>query len=592
MTPTNTITPTNTQTPTQTQTPTKTVTPTPTTPYSTFLVFNCCNGIQKYMSLPTRYTPSIVPYSTRVVVDTFGVCYIIDSISTNTVDTIWNGNTGQVWEETGSNAGCINCSNDYPCPTPTPTQTPTNTKTPTQTSTQTPTNTKTPTQTSTQTQTQTPTNTKTPTQTSTQTQTPTKTPIYPLDYVVTFECGGININTITGGIPTYSAGTTFFTSESAALANTSWTTSVGSAGYGVGEGGTYWVVVRDSAGTKLAKSGVIICPTQTPTQTQTKTPTQTQTKTPTQTQTQTQTKTPTNSATQTQTKTPTNSATQTPTQTPTQTQTQTKTPTNSATQTPTQTQTQTKTPTQTQTQTKTPTQTQTQTQTKTPTNSATPGPNCDIVLTVCPTYTYKSSITLIWPTTSAGYTLYTGGFTNGSAPTYDDGWSTVPITLPTTFSTNNSPSTLLYISTNGYFTLGTGMGGVLYGPTTLSPATMAANPNDLWLQPGLLNNDGEVQNAYSKTGTDGVGMYYVKLLVYCGTYGSGSNSIPKSWIANFYKDCTYQWLEVRAKSNAVGSVGPYNSISRAQPSSTTSQVWRGDLNGLNWVYLGPGSITT
>ena len=200
-------------------------------------------------------------------------------------------------------------------------------------------------------------------------------------------------------------------------------------------------------------------------------------------------------------------------------------------------------------------------------------------------YSYVSATTLSWPSSSAGYTLYSGGFTNA-----DDGFANSAIVLPVAFSTNNQSSTNLYISTNGYFTLTSGLGSILAGPTTANPAVMAANPGDNWLQTGLVNNDGDVQNAYYKTGNDGPSRYYVKLLIYAGTFGATTS--PTSWIGNFYRDATYQWFEVRAKSNLRGSAGPYNSISVAQASSTTSKVWRGDLNGLNWVYMGTGSVST
>lgn len=56
------------------------------------------------------------------------------------------------------------------------------------------------------------------------------------------------------------------------------------------------------------------------------------------------------------------------------------------------------------------------------------------------------------------------------------------------------------------------------------------------------------------------------------------------------QDTAYQYVETRVKSNTAGTTGPYNLPSVAQASSTTSKVWRGDLNGQNWVYLGTGSI--
>lgn len=203
------------------------------------------------------------------------------------------------------------------------------------------------------------------------------------------------------------------------------------------------------------------------------------------------------------------------------------------------------------------------------------------------TYTYNSLVNLSWPADSSGYNLYSGGFTS-----IDDGYSNSPITLPTTFETNNQASTSLYLSTNGYFTLSSGSGGIYGDPQSQSnPALMCGNPGDNWLQPGLTNSDGDVQNWYYKTGNDGGNRYYVKNLVYAGTYGS--NTTPTSYIINFYRDQLYQWLETRAKSNLRGNAGPYNnSGSVAQSSSTTSRVWRGDLNGQNWVYLGTGTVET
>lgn len=199
-----------------------------------------------------------------------------------------------------------------------------------------------------------------------------------------------------------------------------------------------------------------------------------------------------------------------------------------------------------------------------------------------PLYTYNPAVLLSWPT-SGSYTLYSGGFTSA-----DDGYSSAAIKLPVSMSTNNQSSINLYVSTNGYFTLTSGDGSIYSGPTTASPATMAANPADNWLQPGLVMSDGDIQNAYYTTGSSGEGKNYIKLLVYGGTFQA--TTTPKSWIANFYRDSTYQWLETRAKSNVVGSAGPYNAVSVAQASSTTSKVWRGDLTGRNWTYMGTGSV--
>jgi uncharacterized delta-60 repeat protein len=199
-------------------------------------------------------------------------------------------------------------------------------------------------------------------------------------------------------------------------------------------------------------------------------------------------------------------------------------------------------------------------------------------------YEYNSTTLLSWPSSSSGYTLYSGSFTD-----FDDGYTSTPITLPVTFFTNGLSSTSLYVSTNGYFTIGTGSSGVLSGPTQANPTSMAGNPGDLWLEPGTVNTDGDIQNLYYQTGTNGNGMYYVKLLIYSGLYEEITTS--SSYIINFYRDTGYQWLETRVKLNTQGDVGPYNSPSVAQTPSTVSRVFRGNLNGQGWSYLGTGSVS-
>ena len=69
------------------------------------------------------------------------------------------------------------------------------------------------------------------------------------------------MSTYTGGTAPYESGNNYFTSEVAALANTSW---VGppSTSFAIGIGstpGTYWMVIRDSLGTLKAKSIDVDC---------------------------------------------------------------------------------------------------------------------------------------------------------------------------------------------------------------------------------------------------------------------------------------------------------------------------------------------
>lgn len=213
--------------------------------------------------------------------------------------------------------------------------------------------------------------------------------------------------------------------------------------------------------------------------------------------------------------------------------------------------------------------------------SAVAGPSSSVTYTEGATYAFSATL-LGFPATT-GYTVYSGGFTN-----VDDGYSSSPITLPVAFSTNAQSSSLLYMSTNGFFTLGSGSGSIVSSPqSSANPAFMAGNPGDNWLQPGLANSDGDTQNWWYQTGSSG-GKSFVKNLVLCGTYGN--STFAKSYITNFYRDSTYQWFETRVKLNTAGVTGPYNATSVAQAASTTSKVWRGDLNGQNWVYLGAGSV--
>jgi len=200
---------------------------------------------------------------------------------------------------------------------------------------------------------------------------------------------------------------------------------------------------------------------------------------------------------------------------------------------------------------------------------------------------YDSVNNLIWPEygTSGGFSRYTGGFTS-----IDDGNSTVPITLPGNFEMNaQGESANLYVSTNGYITLGQGSGQIINTPQSQSnPACMAGNPADNWLNPGLAMTDGDVQDVYYKSINQGNGKIGMQFKVYQGTYGNQTS--PRSYLINIYRDQTYQWIETRVKSSVAGNAGPYNNIDVSTPASTTSQVWRGDLNGQNWSYLGTGSI--
>jgi hypothetical protein len=202
-------------------------------------------------------------------------------------------------------------------------------------------------------------------------------------------------------------------------------------------------------------------------------------------------------------------------------------------------------------------------------------------------YSFDSTTLLSWPSSTTGYTLYTGGFAN-----FDESYTTSPILSLSNFNINNQGATnQIYVSTNGYITLGEGGGDLANSPTILAVggATIAGNPSDLWLQPGRALSDGDTQNIYYQSGSLGDNKYYINFIVYSAFFTNRGQ--PSSYLLNLYIDNNYQWVETRIKSNtAGGTTGPYNATSVAQPASTSSRVWVGDLAGQNWNYLGTGRV--
>jgi hypothetical protein len=198
--------------------------------------------------------------------------------------------------------------------------------------------------------------------------------------------------------------------------------------------------------------------------------------------------------------------------------------------------------------------------------------------------------TKFWPASPSGYDLYNGGWTWNNSTVGDDGYTTTPIKLPAKFKVNGLESIDLYVSTNGYFTLNEGRFVYPTSPDVGPPATMAGNPGDNFLKQGDPLSDTTTQNLYYRTGSDGGGRFYVSILVYGGELNSPTT--PTSWLATFYKDINYQWFEVQVKptSSIRGLAGPYNATSVAVAPSTVTKVWRGDLNGQNWTYMGEGVV--
>ena len=200
------------------------------------------------------------------------------------------------------------------------------------------------------------------------------------------------------------------------------------------------------------------------------------------------------------------------------------------------------------------------------------------------TWQYDSVNNLSWTDDTTGYTLLTGGVT-----ATDDGYWVNPITIPT-FYTNNQTSSSLYISTNAVVTLGSGYGTCCpYSPQDSSnPALISGNAGDMYANPGQSLNDGTTMNAYYRITQTG-DKTKIELKVFQASLSL--TNTPYSYQLNLYRDSTYEWVETRVKINASGGkVGPYNNIDVSQVGSTTSQVWRGDLNGQNWVYMGTGTV--
>ena len=73
----------------------------------------------------------------------------------------------------------------------------------------------------------------------------------------------VGVNSITGGVLPYYAANTYFTDEASALANTSWSSTPNGGlipfDYAVPGFGTYWIAVKDSAGTVFAKGFYADC---------------------------------------------------------------------------------------------------------------------------------------------------------------------------------------------------------------------------------------------------------------------------------------------------------------------------------------------
>jgi hypothetical protein len=188
--------------------------------------------------------------------------------------------------------------------------------------------------------------------------------------------------------------------------------------------------------------------------------------------------------------------------------------------------------------------------------------------TVNPYWTFTSGNVSVFPANSNGYTLYTDGFTSN-----DDGTTVNTFPLAGTFYTGGAQFSTAYLSTNGF--MFPNVGQAIYG-----------NHGDLYLTPGQPLDDGDIQNFWYQNIVIGP-KWRTSMLIYCGDY-SPSRLAPYSYVLNIYRDSQYQYIEAVVKTNVEGPAGPF---SNQQFASTLTQVWRGDLTGTSWTYLGFGSIT-
>lgn len=195
-----------------------------------------------------------------------------------------------------------------------------------------------------------------------------------------------------------------------------------------------------------------------------------------------------------------------------------------------------------------------------------------------------SSATMSWISGTSGFTVYSGPITN-----VDDGFASTAINIPSFFMNGTSYSTI-FMSTNGYFSFGSGTGAIITSPQQVSnPPAIAGNPADQWFSRGSVLDDGDITNLWYKV-TNDVFRSKVEFVVYLSSFSARTS--PRSFMMNIYRDSQYQWLETRVKSVSSGNAGPYNTSDVTSAASTNSKVWRSDLNGQNWQYMGVGSITS
>lgn len=219
-----------------------------------------------------------------------------------------------------------------------------------------------------------------------------------------------------------------------------------------------------------------------------------------------------------------------------------------------------------------------------------------------------SSTPLTWPSSTTGYTQFTGGIVSNA---YSNGIINGSLFLGFQFQMASSSSvsastSSISISTNGQFRITPGAvdltndkpsippvgGAPLYylnagGPT----GTAAVNT----LEPGAPLFDGDTQSVWSRRSASDAAKLYFDAIVFSGIAGDPAGI--SSYMFSLYKDRRYQWMVTRTKTTPNSTfAGPYNpSTDVSQTASTTSRVWRvekviGGAIMFEWEYMGTGSV--
>ena len=198
---------------------------------------------------------------------------------------------------------------------------------------------------------------------------------------------------------------------------------------------------------------------------------------------------------------------------------------------------------------------------------------------------YDSQNLFTWSDDTTGYTELTGGVTNP-----DDGYFNNSITIPS-LTMNGHSSTQLHVNTNGNLTIGSAYPDCcmdLGAQESSNPATLAGNPDDMYFNPGDTLDSGNISGAWYKIIE---GQEYAEIDMKLFQSNLDNTDLDWSYQMNLYKDAGSQWLITYVRDRGTTKpAGPYDLFNVGQTPSMDSRVWRGNLNGKFWQYLGTGSV--